>query len=274
MAVNPLLPLLLFATASLAMNNPFRLGYASVSAGNWDSYPAGNYENRQTYATLPAVDAYFSLWKLSGHLGLSLNYTHDKLFEASRYTPGKGRFSLGYKWGALRLRTGLDFPLGYDWSVENYRVNEVFVGSGNIDGLIGMNFAFPMLTNLKTVGISMDMQASTALNSALADRGSWHSFSYVGIDWRTHPRFKLGASLMLMTDYWIWIPTYWEGDREFKLTLAPSVGGDLKLAHKTSLGMRIGHSVYSLKRLEQREEWQRVPGERALFYSVSLGQAF
>src|SRR5690606_17574170 len=106
-----------------------RVSGLALGMGDWISVSDGDWDTREDYGTLLSTTLYWTGWGWNGSLGAPLKSAFKRIGHRIRYSPGDGEISLGRRLGNWSPRISLIGPL-YDWSAENARKNELYIGSG------------------------------------------------------------------------------------------------------------------------------------------------
>jgi hypothetical protein len=268
--------LFLFLALSLAAFLPLhadapRLSGISLGFGDWITVTDGDAGTREDYGTLPSAAAYFSGWGWSGSIGVPVKSASKRIGDKTRYSLGDGEVSAGRRLGSWTPRVSLKFPL-YAWSVEDAAMNELYIGSGTVDLGAGLGGRLPPVWLPRRLSVQFDLEASAAMIPGLADIGSFHGLGVLQATHALGKRGKAGVNALFLYDRWVWIPTYWDQEKEINFSIVPGVVAGFRLFRATYVDAKAGMSVFEHRILTGPKYPERP--RQAYAFGLSLYQGF
>ncbi len=243
----------------------------SFGIGDWITLNDGETKNRDEFGTLPSLGVYAKAYTWNLDFGLPLKSTFKKVNHDIRYSLGEASLGLSKNWGDFTPRLGLQFPL-YKWSVEDPAINELFIGSGNVNVTLGSCAKLFTQSLPPKWTSSASAEFSTAITQALADYGSSHALGIVQIERTLGNRWKAGVNTLVLWDYYKWIPSYWDEKEEVKFSIVPGFVMGVRLGFATYVDAKIGMSVYS-QRVLVETKYPDVP-QSSFYGNLSVFQGF
>ncbi|MDQ3003063.1 MAG: hypothetical protein M3Y08_17595 [Fibrobacterota bacterium] len=258
-------------STSIIHGEGLRVSGASLGVGNWISIKDGDWGTREDYGTLPAISLYFTGWDWNGSLGIPLKTSFKRIGHKTRFSLGNGEISLGKRFGDLSPRVSLKYPL-YDWSVEDAATNDLFIGGGTFDLAMGVGGRLPKHFLPRPLTLQFDLEGSTALSRGLAEYGSSHAVGVVQVAYSLGKSWKAGVNSLLLFDHWIWIPEYWDQEKETNFSIVPGGVVGVRMFQSTSMDLKAGWSAYEYRKLTGAKYADKP--QSSYYFGLSVFQSF
>ncbi len=270
-----LILLLLDPQGGIAEQSTFKLAAVSLGIGEWIVSTEDKSGEDEIYGVWPQLGLHFKYgsWNFGAQLPLQTSFKES--IHKNRWSLGAGELDISKRFKFVTPRVALKYPL-YSTSLTQSSVNELFIGSGTVDGVLGMSFEFSVNTLPKEMVFSGDMEGSTVLFKGLADYGSSHGSLTLGANYALGARWKIGVNVQGTYDYWKWIPTFWDAYEESKLAVLPGITLNLRAGRASYFSCKTGFSIMNLHKIIKENPFVGGDAKKqsSLYFGLSLYQGF